>query len=30
LLMALDYGVVSLVFATWNRLDGWLRRVDGL
>jgi hypothetical protein len=21
---------VSLVFASWNQLDGWLRRVEGL
>jgi hypothetical protein len=30
LLMALDCEVVSLNFASWNQLDGWLRRVDGL
>jgi hypothetical protein len=22
--------MVSLTFVSWNQLDGWLRRVDGL
>jgi hypothetical protein len=32
LLMALDGDeqMVSLIFATWNQLDGWLRQADGV
>jgi len=26
----LRLGMVSLDFASWNQLDGWLRQVDGL
>jgi hypothetical protein len=30
LLMTLDWEVVSLNFASWNQLEGWLRAVDEL
>jgi hypothetical protein len=30
LLMAPVWEVVSRIFASWNQLDGWLRRIDGL
>ena len=26
----IEDGVVSRIFASWNQLDGWLRRVDAL
>ena len=29
-LMGLDDGLVSRIFASWNQLDGWLRQLEAL
>ena len=28
--VTVDWKMVSRIFLSWNRLDGWLRLVDGL